>query len=141
MTLDEFAAVSQTRIPTPKEFIGFVRGQGWAFKVDGEKAWLYRVPPDDMPVAQATAAMLKREPYRTNVLRELLAEPVRESPPEGRQAEVVRLAGEAAAPARETLPCVTPEVCHGCRATIYLPGPEIAAVCDKTPCPYFRLKR
>lgn len=139
MTIDEFAEVMEDRIPTPREFVAFVRGQGWAFKVDGEKAFIRARAGDDLAVS--TAKMLGREPYRSNVLALLRAEPVSDSPPDRRQEEVVRLAGEAAAPARETLPCVTPEVCHGCRATVYLPGPEIAAVCDKTPCPYFRLKR
>ncbi len=37
-----------------------------------------------------------------------------------------------------------PEVCRTCQAAVYLPGPEIAAVCPHPPevhCPYFRLNR
>lgn len=142
MTLDEFAAVSERRIPTPKEFIGFVRGQGWDFRIDGDRACITRVKTPDVPVAQATAAMLRREPYRTNVLRELLAEPPRESPPSARQMDAVyaleRLAGEASAPAVERHPTPDPETCGACRATVYLPGPEIAAVCERMGCPYWR---
>lgn len=76
MTLDTFAGVLTARIPTPAEFVAFARDQGWELWTDGTRAALRRANPSD-PVAVATAKMLGREPYRTNVLAEL----VRAMPP------------------------------------------------------------
>lgn len=65
MTLEEFAAITAERIPTPEEFVAFAEGQKWGFKVNGKAALLAN--PND-PLAVATARMLGREPYRSNVL-------------------------------------------------------------------------
>jgi len=145
MTIDDFDSVLADRIPQPAELVGFVRGLGWEISLAGDSAKLARVPPGDVPVALATAAVLRREPYRTGVLELLRAEPVRESPPPDRLELVLagleRRAGERAAPAANREPA--PEVCHTCRATVFLPGPSVASVCPHPPtkpCPYFRLR-
>lgn len=148
MTLDDFTAVAATRIPTPGELVGFVRGQGWTVTLSGGSAKMSGVPEADRPLARALAGVLTREPFRSGVLRELLAAPVRESPPPDRLEQALaaleRKAGEVKAPAVGREPLPTPETCPGCAATVYLPGPEIAAACPHPPeraCPYFRLSR
>lgn len=80
MTLDTFHAITEERIPTADEFAAFVRGMGWAIRVEDSKAFL-RAPKSD-PVAVAVARMLKREPWRTNVLKQI---GVNEGPPQGEQ--------------------------------------------------------
>lgn len=146
MTLEEFAAAVEARVPTAAELVGFVRGRGWEIGLAGETPRLNGVPAADRPVAVATAAVLGREPYRSGVLELLRAEPVRESPPPDRMERVLarleQLAGEVRAPAVGRGP--EPEVCRTCRATVFLPGPEVAATCPHPPhlpCPYFRLGR
>lgn len=67
MTLDDFAGITAGRIPTANEFVQFVTGQGWKIATNGQAASL-RVRDTADPVALATARMLSREPYRSNVL-------------------------------------------------------------------------
>jgi hypothetical protein len=68
MTLEQFTALTRTRIPTPEEFLSFVNSQRWEIRLkDGRPA--LRVPDRSDPVAVALARMLAREPYRTNVLK------------------------------------------------------------------------
>lgn len=103
MNLDQFCEVCRSRIPTPAEFVAFVQGQRWGFAVDGEKASLVGVPPADMDFAKAVAKMLGREPYRTNVLAELKANP------SGQAAERA-IVGERPAPRSEQ--------CRSCGAMV-----------------------
>jgi hypothetical protein len=115
MTLDQFAAITAERIPTPPEFVAFATEQGWTFSVDGERASL-RVPDGADPMARAFAKMLSREPYRTNVLDAL----------------------NATTPAEpDEHP---PIVCGTCRAEFHAPEAEVRAFmqspafCDKPKC-------
>lgn len=66
MTLDDFHNLTRERIPTAEEFFAFVRSQGWSIRKTETAAALRATPTD--PVALALAKMLRREPYRTNVL-------------------------------------------------------------------------
>ena len=69
MTIEEFAAVTDRRIPTPKEFVAFVGSQdGWRIVVVGGGQAALRVPSKTDPLAVAVARMLSREPWRTEVL-------------------------------------------------------------------------
>lgn len=70
MTLHEFHAVTQTRIPTPAEFLAVVKGLGWRIQVGGDR-YAALVAPRTDPVALKLAQLLGREPYRTNVLAEI----------------------------------------------------------------------
>jgi hypothetical protein len=69
MTLDEFATITSTRIPTPLEFLEFADGQNWTITETGENRAALRVTDRTDPMAQALAKMLSREPYRTEVLK------------------------------------------------------------------------
>ena len=66
MNIEDFHALTRQRIPTPSEFVEFVRSQGWAIGQKETGAFL-RAPKSD-PLALALARMMSREPYRTNVL-------------------------------------------------------------------------
>jgi hypothetical protein len=103
VTIEEFAGISAARIPTPAEFVAFAVGQGYGFRVAGDKAAI--VADRNDPVAVALARMLGREPYRTNVLK-LLAEA--DSP-----ANVERPAPPERAAEPEAFHCDT------CEATVY----------------------
>lgn len=71
MTLDQFRALIRERIPTAKEFVEFVDGQGWAVSVREDGAAALRAPGGKSdPLVLGLARMLAREPYRTNVLKE-----------------------------------------------------------------------
>lgn len=98
LTLDDFAQITNERIPTAAEMIAFAYGQGWSFTTYGGKTSL-RVPNSADPVAVAFAKLLSREPYRTNVLA-ALNEP---------------------APPPEPQPEPEGVVCGTCRGTFYCP--------------------
>lgn len=85
MTLDTFAAITDTRIPTADEFLAFVDGMGWqVVKSDAGRAAL-RVTDTKDPFAVALAKMLSREPWRTRVLERVTAKTV-DAPPQEWQA-------------------------------------------------------
>lgn len=69
MTLETFAEIIATRIPTAEEMIAFAKSQGWRFVVGDGKAAIMASRND--PMAVAFARMLSREPYRTRVLEQL----------------------------------------------------------------------
>lgn len=73
MNLDTFADITSQRIPTPTEFVQFVKSQGWKIITKADGAAL-RVRDTGDPLAVAMAKMLSREPYRTNVLAVAVAE-------------------------------------------------------------------
>jgi hypothetical protein len=73
MTLQEFGGIVQDRIPTPKEFVSVVRGQGWDIVSHSDGKASLRVHNGKDALAIAFARMLGREPYRTNVLLEISA--------------------------------------------------------------------
>lgn len=139
MTLDEFAAVSEVRIPTPAEFVAFVAGQGWRIDTDGTRATL-KAPASD-PMAVATARMLGREPYRTNVLavvldRQGLAQPDPTGEP---REDVVVTDPKGPAPAMGLTTLDVPQTCRDCRATILAVPDEVTlAFCERMTCPYRR---
>ncbi len=115
MTLQDFGSIIHQRIPTPSEFVAVVRGQGWdiAVRADG-KAFL-KVKSAADPLAVALAKMLGREPYRTNVLTEILT----------------------AKPAEPAAPAFHAETCQKCNGIVFAPD-EIGKICDKTNhCPYW----
>lgn len=153
MTLDEFCQLSKSRIPTGREFVAFVRGQGWDF---GHYT-ITGVRDHDRDLAVATANMLKREPYRSRV-KQALDEIDREeadrviaaferavtawnSPePESGKAGDAGVRGVAA-----PLPVVTPvaeqverepEQCGECRAMIFGSAEDAFRCCDRTECPF-----
>ena len=66
MMLDEFCNLTRERIPTPTEFVEFIRDQKWEI-VRRETGPALRAPGGGR-LAQMMAKMLSREPYRTNVL-------------------------------------------------------------------------
>jgi hypothetical protein len=85
MTLSEFAAVLEDRIPTPAEFLAFVEGQKWRV-AQNEKGPVLKVPDRTDAVAVGLARMLSREPYRTNVLAVIFPPPKgRIVPPAGKR--------------------------------------------------------
>ncbi len=67
MTINEFSAITEQRIPTPAELVEFAESQRWSFQVTKESAALLANKRD--PLVIAFARMLSREPYRTNVLK------------------------------------------------------------------------
>ena len=69
MSLDDFVTISDTRIPTPAEFVRFVEGQGWLIRVTPDGRAALGVKDKTDPVAIATAKMLSREPWRSEVIR------------------------------------------------------------------------
>lgn len=66
MTIDEFLAIAQTRILTAGEFIEFAGGMGLKITKREGKGFLKGNPKD--PILLSLVEMMKREPYRTNVL-------------------------------------------------------------------------
>ena len=68
MTVDEFALITEARIPTPAEFKAFADGLGWAIVRRSDGTARLRAPRND-PLATTLARMLAREPWRTEVLR------------------------------------------------------------------------
>lgn len=116
LTIDQFAEVLNSRIPTPAEFIGFARGMGWRFRA-GDRPALIADLAD--PLAHGMARMLSREPYRTNVLAELAKEP-----------PAVPAVCRPSTPARP-VPTVNEDgsVYHRCRTCgAAASGPSVAAV-------------
>lgn len=134
MTLDDFTAITAQRIPTPAEFVAFVESQGWRINLsgDGERAGL-RVPNRQDPLANALADVLKREPYRTNVLAEVRQRAEYDPPNESRPDTVVT---DPNPPAPR--PTAGPTVCPTCDADIYPAATraDIAQLCDRAPCHY-----
>lgn len=123
MTLDQFTAIAQTRIPTPQEFVSFAEGQAWSIvtKQNGQAA--LRVPDQSDPLARALAKMMSREPYRTNVLQVIRANE--------------RQPGKVELPVEEEA-----TVCPQCNGTWYCPRQEIADLvqsphwCARPRCPF-----
>jgi|GEM_PF-3946352 len=68
MTTEQFAAIADTRIPTPEEFVAFVHGQGWKIVIRDDGTAALRGASSADELALKLAKMLAREPYRTNVL-------------------------------------------------------------------------
>lgn len=106
MTVDDFAELTHHRIPTPAEFLAFVRSQdGWRVRVKPDGSAALSVPNTKDPLAVSFARMLGREPWRTEVLKLVAGLDAPPGPP----------AGNAPAPApattegRETCPlCMKP---------------------------------
>lgn len=135
MTIDEFAAITGERIPTPAEFVRFTTGQGWRIVTNGEAASL-RAPASD-PLAVALAKMLGREPYRTNVLR-YVADHANPDPTGEPREDTVTTDPKVPAP-RETGPTVpeTPRYCPMCAALVLaVPATVTEAFCENPLCHY-----
>lgn len=78
MNLDQFAEVAKSRIPTAGEFLDLAESMGWRVVAHEDGRAALRVPDATDPLALALARMLRREPYRTNVVAEVRT---RQSPP------------------------------------------------------------
>ena len=78
MNLDQLAEVVKSRIPTAGEFLDLMESLGWRLVVHEDGRAGLRVKDARDPLAVALARMLRREPYRTNVVAEVRA---RQSPP------------------------------------------------------------
>ena len=110
MNIDQFHAITQTRIPTPQEFIQFANGQHWRIVVNEDGKAALRVQDRDDPLAHALAKMMAREPYRTNVLnvvRENEPTPAKEISIEAEPTECERCGGTWYCTKEEAIECVT----------------------------------
>jgi hypothetical protein len=67
LTLEQFVAVTRTRIPTAPEFLAFVEAQGWRIEARDDGTASLKADASD-ELALPLARMLGREPYRTGVL-------------------------------------------------------------------------
>lgn len=97
MKLEQFAEVVRSRIPTAGEFLDLAEGMGWRVVAHEDGRAALRVTNAADPLALALARMLRREPYRTNVVAEVLA---RQSPPPAAHVEAPVEAHEPEAPGR-----------------------------------------
>jgi len=75
MNVDQLHEIAKERIPTAQEFLAFIRGQGWDVVIKADGTASLRTKEKGDPVAFATAKMLGREPWRTNVLELLKPKP------------------------------------------------------------------
>jgi hypothetical protein len=73
ISIRSFRDLCLERIPTAREFLGFVESQGWRIAIREDGTPVLKVPDRNDPLVQAMARMLAREPYRTNVLAEVAA--------------------------------------------------------------------
>jgi hypothetical protein len=69
MTMDEFAALTRDRIPTPAEFKAFADDMGYRIVRNGDGTPVLRVKDKTDPMARALARMLGREPWRSEVIK------------------------------------------------------------------------
>lgn len=134
MNVEQLHEIAKERIPTAQEFLAFIRGQGWdvVIKTDGTASLRTKEKGD--PVAFATAKMLGREPWRTNVL-ELLkpkpveapqpAQPKREATDERQPLPVTQPDQEPAPPESVTSNEEPITRCEVCRSTWYCSEDEI----------------
>lgn len=124
MTLDEFAAVAATRIPTPAEFVAFVRGQGWRITtLDDGRASLWASPVNEL--ARRTARMLSREPWRTGVLDLIRREQAEAAKSYTPQVEPVALP--------YTAPAEKPTSCQACGVNWWIPTADITETVNRGP--------
>lgn len=68
MTLDQMADTLTERVPTAAEFIAFTKAQNWQIRKREDGTASLIVPSASDAVAVALAKMLKREPWRSQVL-------------------------------------------------------------------------
>mgnify|MGYP000853980895 CR=1 FL=1 len=68
MTLDQMADTLSERVPTAAEFIAFTKAQNWQIRKREDGTASLIVPSASDVVAVALAKMLKREPWRSQVL-------------------------------------------------------------------------
>ncbi len=71
MILEQFGEVLRKRLPTPAEFLAVIEGHGWKVVASEDGKACLRVQDGNDALALAFARMLSREPYRTNVLKEV----------------------------------------------------------------------
>lgn len=71
MDLKSFRQTSRQRIPTPTEFIALLENLGWRIVYGEDGQPFIRCKSRQDPLARLLAKMLHREPYRTNVLKEV----------------------------------------------------------------------
>jgi hypothetical protein len=126
MTLEEFAAVARARIPTPAEFLAFVRGRGWRIGVKDGRGAIWANPAD--PLVQRTAKMLGREPWRTEVLKLLAAEQAKPYTPAVEPVALPVLPRAAA----EDAPAA-PTVCRACGANWWVSAAEVREAVNRGP--------
>lgn len=73
MTLDEFLTMTQSRLPTAAELTELCDSFGIRF-VQGERGPSLKAPVDSGDVAKVVAKLLRREPWRSQVIASRLAQ-------------------------------------------------------------------